>query len=214
MARERDRTTTPTEDYRIDRFPSGRSRFVTAHFDKLDNAAEAARSLEERGYARDRLGVFMSDETRRNYLETRPEFEDVDDRAVVVDDVELSKRRKTLEGAGAGGAIGGGLGAIGAAIAAAGTTMVIPPLGVAVAGPLAAALAGAGAGAATGGLVGALVGAGMSEYRAKRFKELIKEGNLIVGAEASTEAERTDLEEQLRKHGGTIMVEEPEETAS
>lgn len=214
MAREHETTTTPADEYAIDRFPSGRSRFVTAHFSKLDNAAAAARSLEERGYTHDRIGVFMSTETRRHYLDTRSEFEDVDDQAVVVDDVELSKKRKTLEGAGAGGAIGGGLGAIGAAIAAAGTTMVIPPLGVAVAGPLAAGLAGAGAGAATGGLVGALVGSGMSEYRAKRFKELLKDGNLIVGAEASTEAERTDLEEQLRKHGGTIMAEEPEGSSS
>ncbi len=212
MARRRETTEHDVGDYRLERLPSGRSRFVAAHFTKLDKAVGAARAIEDRGYPRDRISVFMSSETQRHYLETRPEFADVDDRSVVVDQTELEKERKTLEGAGAGGAIGAGLGAIGAAIAAAGT-IVIPGLGIAVVGPLAAGLAGAGAGAAAGGLIGALVGAGMSEYQAKRFKELLKDGRLIVGAEASTEAERSDLEEQLRKHNGEIVREsEPSET--
>lgn len=211
MAHRRERVEREPEEYRFERLPSGRSRFVAAHFSKLEKAVAAARAIEERGYPRDRISVFMSSETQRHYLETRPEFADVDDRSVVVDQTELEKERKTLEGAGAGGAIGAGLGAIGGAIAAAGT-IVIPGLGLAVAGPVAAALAGAGAGAATGGLIGALVGAGMSEYQAKRFKELLKDGRLIVGAEASTEAERSDLEEQLTNHDGTLVREsEPSE---
>ena len=44
------------------------------------------------------------------------------------------------------------------AVAAVGTTLLIPGLGIVVAGPLAAVIAGAGAGAATGGLIRALVG--------------------------------------------------------
>lgn len=209
MAARRDKTAEPAVGYNFDRLPSGRSRFVSAYFTKLDDAVAAARDLEDRGYDRDRIGVFMSTERRRHYLETRPEFDEDGRARVVAEDVELEKSSRTLEGAGAGGAIGGSLGAVGAALAAAGTSLVIPPLGIAVAGPLAAALAGGGAGAAAGGLVGALAGAGMSEYRATRFKELIADGKLIVGAEASTEAERTDLEEQLREHGGTVVEEEP-----
>lgn len=200
-------------DYRFDRLPSGRSRFVSAHFSDLDDAVAAARALEKRGYDRERIVVFMSAEQRRHYLTTRPEFDDIESDEVVVEEVGVEKGDRTLEGAGAGGAIGGSLGAIGAAILAVGTTVVVPPLGIVVAGPVAAALAGAGAGGAAGGLVGALAGAGMSEYRARRFKKLVEEGHLIVGAEASTDAERTDLEEQLREHGGTI-VEEKEEGAA
>lgn len=197
-----------SEAVRVGRFESGRSRFVSAYFSDLEDAMKAARGLEERGYDRDKITVFMSTETRQQYLDSHPEFDDLDDRAAVVDRVEVEEKRKTMAGAGTGGAIGGGIGAVGAALAAAGTTLLIPPLGITVAGPLAAALAGTGAGAAAGGLVGALVGSGISEYRAERFKELLAEGRLIVGAEASTEAERTDLEEQLEKSGGTVVTEE------
>jgi hypothetical protein len=188
-------------------FPSGRPRFVSAVFPDLEKAVKATRSLEARGYLRDQVSVFMSTETRREYLDTHPELRDAESNAVVVDRVELEKERRTLEGAGAGGAIGGALGAVGAAVAAIGTTLAIPPLGIVVAGPLAAALAGAGAGAATGGLVGALVGTGMSEYRARRFEELLEEGEIIVGVMARTEAERTDIEEKLSSLGGTPIRE-------
>ncbi len=58
---------------------------------------------------------------------------------------------KAAEGAGVGGAIGGTVGAIAAAIAAIGTSLVLPGLGLVIAGPIAAALAGAGAGAGAAG---------------------------------------------------------------
>lgn len=194
--------------YRVESFPSGRSRLVAAHFNDLDDAVEATRFLEERGYARDSIAVFMSTERHRQLVRTRPEFESDGEGAAVVENVELKKESKTMEGAGTGGAIGGGLGAVGAAVAAVGTTLVVPPLGITVAGPLAAGLAGGGAGAAAGGLVGALAGAGMSEYRAKRFHDLLNAGHLIVGVEAETEAERSDLEERLEDLGGTVVREE------
>lgn len=208
MARktEEDRTV----DLRFGTLPSGHSRFVSAAFDDLDGAVDAARDLEARGYELGQVSVFMATGTRERYIDTHPRYEELEQKAVIVEEVELEKQRKTLEGAGAGGAIGGGVGAIGAAIAAVGTTLVVPPLGIAVAGPLAAALAGAGAGAAAGGLVGALVGAGMSEYRARRFEELVKEGHVIVGVVAETEAERTNVVEVLERHGGEVIAREPE----
>lgn len=213
-----DRSAGEPEAYSFERLPSGRPRLVTAYFTDLDDARDAADALEERGYERERITVFMSTEQRRHYIETRPEFEPgetADGDTAVVESVELESGSRTLEGAGAGGAIGGGIGAVGAAIAAAGTTAVLPPLGIAVAGPVAAAFAGGGAGATAGGLIGALVGAGMSEYRAKRFKELLDAGNLIVGVEAATDPERSDLEEQLSSFGGTVVggEEEPETTS-
>ncbi|HMJ09607.1 MAG TPA: hypothetical protein VK468_11415, partial [Pyrinomonadaceae bacterium] len=77
--------------------------------------------------------------------------------------------------------IGGTLGAIIGGIAAIGTSLVIPPLGLVVAGPIAAALAGAGAGGITGGLVGALVGWGIPEDRAKAYEEGVKKGGTVLG---------------------------------
>jgi hypothetical protein len=195
------------EDLRFDTFPDGRSRFVFASFKDLEDAMDAVRDLESRGYDREQLSVFMSTETRGRYLESHPEIVDQDGH-VLVHEVELERERKTLEGAGAGGAIGGVIGAAAAAIAAIGTAIIIPPLGIAVAGPVAAALAGAGAGAAAGGLVGALVGSGMSQYRARQFERLVKDGRTIVGGRARTEAERTDLEDKLRRAGGNLVADE------
>ena len=56
-----------------------------------------------------------------------------------------------------------GVGAALAALFAVGTVVVVPGLGLVLAGPIAAALAGAGAGGVTGGLIGALIGAGIPE---------------------------------------------------
>jgi hypothetical protein len=195
----------------MDVLPSGRPRFVSAAFKKLDDALDAAHDLEERGYARHQLSVFMTAESRSHFIDTHPRYGELESEAIVVEDVELEKQRKTLEGAGAGGTIGGALGAVGAALAAAGTTLVIPPLGLAVAGPIAAMLAGAGAGAAAGGIVGALVGAGMSEYRARRFESLIKEGKIVVGVVAETDPERNNIVEVLRSHGGDIVFNDDAE---
>jgi hypothetical protein len=200
--RERGAYRRPHETIEFERFPSGEPRLVTAAFRKLDDALDATRDLEERSYGRDRISVFMATETRGRYIDTHPRYGELERNAFVVEEVELEKKSKASEGAGVGGAVGGALGAAGAAVAAVGTTLVIPPLGIALAGPIAAALAGLGAGALTGGLVGALVGAGMSEYRARHFEEMMKEGNIVVGVSAATEPERRNIVEILEKHGG------------
>jgi hypothetical protein len=204
--------TTPVERdvdaFRFGTLPDGGPLFVAASFKDVDDAVAAARTLEERGYDPEQISVFMSAQTRHGYLERNPHIGKDAKNAVVVDHVELEKESKALQGAGAGGFIGGALGAVGAALTAVGTSLIIPGLGIAVAGPIVAAFAGAGAGAAAGGLVGALVGSGMSEYRARRFEELVKQGHVIVGATARTEAERNDLSEKLKDAGGTPVTEQ------
>jgi uncharacterized membrane protein len=67
------------------------------------------------------------------------------------------------------------------AIAAVGTNILVPGLGLVIAGPIAAAIAGAGAGSVTGGLIGALVGAGIPDYKAKEYQEGIARGNIVLG---------------------------------
>lgn len=195
------------EALRFERFPSGLSRFVSASFKNLDHALDASKDLEEHGFPRDRISLFMSTETREQYIETHPRYGEVEDKAITVEEVDLEKRKRVPEGTGVGGVIGGAVGAAGAAIAAVGTTILVPPLGIAIAGPLAAALAGLGAGATAGGLVGALVGAGMSEYRAAEFAKLVKEGRIVLGVLADTEPERQSIIELLQKHGGNTVPE-------
>jgi hypothetical protein len=117
-------------------------------------------------------------------------------------------------GAGIGGAIGTAVGAVLAAIAALGTTLVIPGLGLLVAGPLAAALVGAGAGGATGGLIGALVGAGIPEPHAREYERALHAGGVLLTVEAETDDAARDAELQLLHLGARnvhVGAEEPVE---
>ena len=165
------------------------NRMVTGLFRDRDSAERAYGSLSTRGYSKDDVNLLMSDETRKTHFSS-------DDAA----DTELGS--KALEGAGAGAAIGGTTGAVLAAIAAIGTSVVLPGLGLIVAGPLAAALAGAGAGGATGGLIGALIGSGIPEDRAKQYESGVKDGGIVMGVNARSDEDAEYFENEFRTHRG------------
>jgi len=149
----------------------GDKPLLTGLFRDRESTEGAYQSLRSRGYSDDEINVIMSDETRDKY------YSDGD---TALDD------NKALEGAGAGSAIGGTLGAIIGGIAAIGTSLVVPGLGLVVAGPIVAALAGAGAGGITGGLVGALIGWGIPEERAKMYETGVTEGGTVLGVNPRT----------------------------
>ncbi|HEV3469518.1 MAG TPA: hypothetical protein VG148_09380 [Pyrinomonadaceae bacterium] len=166
-------------------------RSVHGLFGDRESAEGAYRSLTERGYTKDDVNVVMSDETRKRY------FTDDDDSEVA------EAGSKALEGLGVGSAVGGTLGAIIAAVAAIGTTVVIPGVGLVVAGPVAAALAGAGAGGATGGLIGALVGSGIPEEHARAYDEGIRQGRIYMNVNAREDEDADFFEREWReRHRG------------
>jgi hypothetical protein len=142
-------------------------KMLSRMFTDRESAEQAYKTLHERGYSKEDINLVMTDEARKKHFSDHHHT------------TELGS--KALEGAGTGGAIGGTIGAIVGIIAAIGTSLVIPGLGLVVAGPLAAGLAGAGAGSITGGLVGALVGSGIPEYKAKKYEEGLKNGNIVMG---------------------------------
>lgn len=160
---------------------------LTGMFRDRDSAERAYNSAISRGYTQNDVNVMMSDQTRDSW------FSDSDDSAL---------GSKAMEGAGTGSAIGGTLGAIIAGIAAIGTSVLIPGLGLVVAGPLAAALAGAGAGGLTGGLIGALVGSGIPEDRAREYEEGIKNGGLVMGINPRTPEDAEYFENDWRTNKG------------
>lgn len=166
---------------------AGRSGMLTGMFRDRESAEKAYNSALSRGYSKDDVNVMMSDQTRDSW------FADGDDSGL---------GSKALEGAGTGSAIGGTLGAIIAGIAAIGTSVLIPGLGLVVAGPLAAALAGAGAGGLTGGLVGALIGSGIPEDRAVQYEEGIKNGGLVMGLNPRNDDDASYFENDWRTNRG------------
>jgi len=162
------------------------SRMVTGLFRDRDSAERAYNSVSSRGYGKDDVNLLMSDETRKTHF----------------GDADSALGSKAMEGAGVGSAIGGTVGAVLAAIAAIGTSIILPGLGLVVAGPLAAALAGAGAGGLTGGLVGALVGSGIPEDRAREYESGIKEGGIVMGVNPRTDEDAAYFENEFKTHKG------------
>lgn len=165
------------------------SGVLTGMFRDRESAEKAYNSALSRGYAKDDVNVMMSDKTRDSWFSG-------DDAA----DSPLGS--KAMEGAGAGSAIGGTLGAVIAGIAAIGTSVLLPGLGLVVAGPLLAALAGAGAGGLTGGLIGALVGSGIPEEHAKAYEEGINNGGMVVGVTPRNAEDADYFESEFRNNRG------------
>src|SRR5258705_10675612 len=94
---------------------------------------------------------------------------------------------KALEGAGVGAGVGAVTGGVIAALAAA-ATVVVPGVGLVLAGPLAAAPAGAGAGSVTGGVIGALIRAGIPEDRARTHQHALENRGIRMGVGPRTDA--------------------------
>ncbi len=133
--------------------------------------------------------VIMSDETRDKYYSGNEN-----------NNTELGN--KALEGTGVGSAIGGTIGAIVAGIAAIGTSILLPGLGLVIAGPLAAALVGADAGGLAGGLVGALIGYGIPEDHAEAYESGIKSGGIFLRANAKNAEDAAYIENKWKSCGG------------
>jgi hypothetical protein len=149
-------------------------RLVTGLFKDQNSAENAYKSLAESGYKANEIDVVMSEETRKKCYGKDATL-------------ETEVGNKAAEGAAIGGAVGGTVGAIAAAIAAMGTTLVLPGLGLVIAGPVAAAVAGAGAGGVTAGVVGALIGWGIPEDRLKEYEQGIHDGGILIGVKSKSD---------------------------
>ncbi len=166
---------------------SSGNRMVTGLFRDRETADRAYNSIRSRGYNDNDVNLLMTDQTRDSWFSGS-------------DAADSALGNKALEGAGTGSAIGGTIGAVIAGIAAIGTNVLLPGLGLVVAGPLAAALAGAGAGGLTGGLLGALVGSGIPDEDAARYEQGIKEGGVVMGFNPRSEEDRTYFQNEFGTH--------------
>lgn len=159
---------------------------VNAAFASRLDAQKAFDELMYRGYKPDEINVIVSDETHRVHHQ----------------EIENDKpAHSTMENAGIGSAIGGTAGAIAGALIAIGTTVIIPGLGIAVAGPLLAALTGAGAGGLTGGIVGALHNRGVPKEHAEAFESSIRAGETIISFTPHTIEDRMEIIEAWNRYG-------------
>lgn len=166
-------------------------RWITGLFMDRQSADRAVNDLLEANFKKSDISVLMTDATRQMHFGPVTATTPGPDKG----------GSKVSEGIGVGGTVGASLGAVLAGIAAIGTVVVLPGIGLIVAGPILAALAGAGAGAAAGGLVGGLAGLGISEDRATYYEKGLREGGIVVGVKARSEEEATLVEKWLGETG-------------
>jgi hypothetical protein len=155
---------------------------TTELFKDRESAEKAYNEALEKGYKPQDINVIMSQESRDNYYGS----------------VLVKEESKATQGLGVGSATGAAIGGLVAAIAAIGTSLIVPGLGLVVAGPLAAGLAGAGAGGITGGLIGALIGWGIPEDKAKVYETGIQSGGIVLGVNENKPD--SDLQSQWKKY--------------
>jgi hypothetical protein len=140
------------------------ANLITGLFD-TENAAEAAASqLKQMGYGQNEITIVMKDRG-------------------AAENLAHDAGARTMEGVGAGAAIGGTIGAVLAGLLAVGT-IALPGGIILAAGPLAALLAGAGAGGITGGLIGWLTSAGIPEDVAPYYERGLNAGGVVVAVAA------------------------------
>jgi hypothetical protein len=165
-------------------------RALTALFKNREDADSAYEWLLKNGYNSNDIHLLMSEETRQKY------------HYVEVVDPEVTENN-TVGGLEAGAAFGGGLGAALGIVAAIGAAVIIPGMGLAVVGPLAASLAGAGG--LVGGALGALYGSSVPEEEAKKLEQKIREGSILIGALPHSDEDAELIESAWRERGGEMI---------
>jgi hypothetical protein len=168
-------------------------KMLTAVFRDRLNADAAWNWLTARGYGVHEINMLMSESTKAKYYD--PESEGA-----------IGASTHGAEGLATGGVIGTAVGATAAAIAAIGTSVLIPGLGIIVAGPIAAAFAGAGAGAVAGGVIGGLIGLGIPESNAKAYEEVLRDGGVALGVTPHNAQDASEIKRRFEELRGENII--------
>ena len=162
---------------------------VTALFEDASGIERAYEIAVAQGYGIGAVNVVMSEESRRRlYADDRVEHSEIG--------------RKAAEGGELGGPTGGRVGIAISISAAVGAALMLPGLGVVVAGPIAAALAAAGAAGIAAGLIGAAAHWGLPEDRLREYEAEIGRGRILIGVQARSIAEARQIARQWQSIGG------------
>jgi hypothetical protein len=165
-------------------------RALTALFKTREDADSAYEWLLKNGYTSDDIHLLMSEETRRQYHYTEPSEPATTDEDAVA-------------GLETGAVFGSGLGATLGAVAGVGAAVIIPGLGLAVAGPLAASLAGAGG--LLGVVLGALFGSSLPEEDARELEQQIREGSILISVHPHDAESAAQIKDEWRNRGGEFV---------
>jgi hypothetical protein len=173
------------------------SRLVTALFRNLDAAERAHRAAIALGYQSSEIDLVLSEATRDRLLGAHQGAHPNLSRNIA------ESAGKPDKGTDLGGPTGGTLGTIAPVIAAVGTVVLIP--GLLLAGPIAVALAAAGAVGLAGGLVSAFKHWGIPHERVQDYEAAIRDGGILIGVKARSDADAQQLEREWQAEGGRFV---------
>jgi hypothetical protein len=182
-----------------------KSAVLTALFRDIHQAERAYGATTALGYDAANINVLMSDKTREHFLSSSGSSSG---RATPLADKaaeaapEASKRAAIL-----GGPVGGTVGTVAPAIAAIGTALLLPGLGLAVAGPIAIALTAAGTAGIATGLIGAFTNWGIPTDRAEQYERAVRKGGIVIGVEPRSAQDRSTLIERWKSNGGEWVTD-------
>ena len=153
-------------------------------FPKHEDADRALFHLKDEGFKASEVSVIAREDTMKKY------------------------RAEEADNAGTGVLTGGVLGGLAGLLIAA-TPVIVPGLGLLVAGPL-TLLASFATGALAGGLIGALIDMGVSEDTAKSYENKIKNGEVLLAVNASDKDE-SKVQRILKDHNAEELTTLPSE---
>jgi len=161
------------------------SHTVAGVFNDSRDAERALNALKDAGFTPEQVSVAAKDTRETQSMVERS-------------DMEGAETTGAATGALAGGLLGGFTGwlvGIGA--------LAIPGIGpVVAAGALATTLGGAAIGAVAGGLIGALVGMGIPEDDARTYETHVREGRILITAQATSAAQAQEARDAFDRFGG------------
>jgi len=162
---------------------------VVGIFDGQNDAEKALNELKNAGFTPDQVSVVAKDTS-----ETKSMVEG------------SSMGGAETSGIGTGALLGGIFGGAAGWLVGIGA-LAIPGIGpIVAAGALATTLGGAAVGAAAGGLIGALVGAGIPEEDARTYETHVKEGRILITAQASTAEQTQEARDVFDRYGSEVRA--------
>lgn len=162
------------------------SHTVAAVFNEPRHAEMALNEMKSAGFTPDQISVVAKDTGETKSMVEHSDMEGAE-----------------TTGIGTGALLGGLTGGIAGWLVGIGA-LAIPGIGpIVAAGALATTLGGAAVGAVAGGLIGALVGAGIPEEDARGYETHVREGRILITAQASTGQQAQQARDAFAQHGGS-----------
>jgi hypothetical protein len=179
----------------------GSTTLVTALFKDAAGVERAYHGALLRGYSQDDINLVLSEETRRRCFNAAQVEADVANKAAKSTEMTADKEHAAARRL--GGPVGGTAATFATAAVAIGTATLLP--GLVLAGPIAVALAAAAAVGTVGGLIGALINWGLPRSRVEEYESQIRQGGILIGVKARSDADTAFLKAEWQAAGGTLI---------